>query len=115
MTLGQKIRKFRLAKGWTQKRLEKESGVENRNLTRYEHDKVRPRPKILKQIAAALEVSVDELLAEEGEQTEQMFQDKELLNQFLAVQHMGNEDREAIKRIIRAMIIKDRVRDLQAV
>ncbi len=113
MTLGQRIRKLRLEKGWTQRQLEEQAGLESRNLTRYESDKVRPRLKSLKMLANALEVSVDELAAEDEEKAEERFQDKELLNQFLAVEQMGEQDRMAIKRVIQAMIIKNKVNDLQ--
>lgn len=113
MTLGQRIRHLRKKKDWTQKELERQAGLENRNLTRYESDKVRPRVDSLKKIAEALEVTVDELTTEDSEQPEQQFQDKELLNQFLAIEKMDDQDRFAIKRILQAMIVKNKVQDLQ--
>lgn len=113
VTLGQRIRHLRKQKDWTQKELERQAGLENRNLTRYESDKVRPRVESLKKIAEALEVTVDELTTEESELPEQQFQDKELLNQFLAIEKMDDQDRFAIKRILQAMIVKNKVQDLQ--
>jgi transcriptional regulator with XRE-family HTH domain len=113
VTLGKRIRKLRKEKGWTQRQLEEKAGIENRNLTRYESDKVRPRLSSLKMLAQALEVSVDELTAEEHEKAEQQFQDKELLNQFLAVEKMDGRDRDAIKCLLQAMIVKNRLKELQ--
>lgn len=113
MTLGQRIRALRMQRGWTQRELERQAGVESRNLTRYENDKVRPRLKVLQGIAEALEVSVDELVAEDDSTPEHAFRDKELLNQFLAVEQMEDDDKAAIKRVIQAMILKHKVRGLQ--
>lgn len=110
MTLGQRIKQLRKERGWTQRELEQRAGLENRNLTRYESDKVRPRLESLTKIAEALEVSVDELTREEPSH---QFQDKELLNQFLAVEKMDEKDRFAIKRILQAMIVKSKVQNLQ--
>jgi transcriptional regulator with XRE-family HTH domain len=115
VTLGQRIRKLRRDKGWTQRQLEEKAGIENRNLTRYESDKVRPRLGSLKMLAQALEVSVDELTAEDDERPDQQFQDKELLNHFLAVEKMDARDRDAIKCLLQAMIVKNRLKELQAV
>lgn len=110
MTLGQRIQRLRREKGWTQRELEQRAGIENRNLTRYESDKVRPRVESLTKIAEALEVSVDELTSNEPDT---QFQDKELLNQFLAIEKMDEQDRFAIKRILQAMIVKSKLQDLQ--
>ncbi len=113
MTLGQRIRTLRKDKGWTQRQLEEKAGIENRNLTRYESDKVRPRLSSLKMLAQALEVSVDELTSEEDERPDNQFQDKELLNQFLAVEKMDERDRDAVKCLLQAMIVKNRLKELQ--
>jgi transcriptional regulator with XRE-family HTH domain len=121
VTLGQRIRTLRKGRGWTQRQLEEKAGIpgreryafESRNLTRYESDKVRPRLNSLKMLAQALEVSVDELTAEEHEKLEQQFQDKELLNQFFAVEKMDDRDRDAIKCLLQAMIVKNRLKELQ--
>ncbi|MGE0487761.1 MAG: helix-turn-helix domain-containing protein [Vulcanimicrobiota bacterium] len=113
VTLGQRIRHLRMQKGWSQRQLEEKAGLEGRNLTRYESDKVRPRLRVLKQLASALQVSVDELTTDENERPEQQFQDKELLNQFLAVEKMDEQDRMAIKCLLQAMILNNKIRDLQ--
>lgn len=60
-TLGDRIRKFRLAKGLTQTELGKLVGVTQRVITYYEVRGVSPPPDLLVKIADALDVSLDEL------------------------------------------------------
>jgi transcriptional regulator with XRE-family HTH domain len=59
--LGERIRKFRLAKGLTQTELAKMVGVTQRVITYYEVRGVSPPPDLLVRIADALDVSLDEL------------------------------------------------------
>jgi len=59
--LGERIRKFRLAKGLTQTELGKMVGVTQRVITYYEVRGVSPPPDLLVRIADALDVSLDEL------------------------------------------------------
>lgn len=60
-TLGDRIRRFRLAKGLTQTELGKMVGVSQRVITYYEVRGVSPPPDLLVRIADALDVSLDEL------------------------------------------------------
>ncbi|MGH9366332.1 MAG: helix-turn-helix domain-containing protein, partial [Thermoanaerobaculia bacterium] len=60
-TLGDRIRKFRLAKGLTQTELGKMVGVTQRVITYYEVRGVSPPPDLLVRIADALDVWLDEL------------------------------------------------------
>ncbi|MEX1243805.1 MAG: helix-turn-helix transcriptional regulator [Thermoanaerobaculia bacterium] len=60
-TLGDRIRRFRLAKGLTQTDLGKMVGVSQRVITYYEVRGVSPPPDLLVRIADALDVSLDEL------------------------------------------------------
>jgi transcriptional regulator with XRE-family HTH domain len=60
-TLGDRIRRFRLAKGLTQTELGKMVGVTQRVITYYEVRGVSPPPDLLVRIADALDVSLDEL------------------------------------------------------
>lgn len=113
MTVGQKIRKLRRNQDLTQAELGKKSGIDARNLTRYENDHLHPSMKVLKRIAEALGVAVDELIeAEEKHTPEIALHDKELLQQFQAVEQMDSDDKEALKRVIQAMILKTQIQGL---
>lgn len=61
MTLGEKIRKLRLSKDWTQKELGAKTGLGN-NISSYEIGRLKPSAKTLRKIADAFEVPVEELL-----------------------------------------------------
>lgn len=61
-TLGDRIRRFRLAKGLTQTELAARIGVPQQTVTYYEVHGVSPPPKLLVKLADALDVSTDVLL-----------------------------------------------------
>lgn len=64
--LGEKIKKFRKQKGYTQKQLAEKAGISNNSLIRYENDETSPNLQIMQQIATALEVSVADIFAGTG-------------------------------------------------
>lgn len=64
--LGEKIKKFRKQKGYTQKQLAEKAGISRTALIRYENDETSPSIQILQQIAAALDVSVSDIFAGTG-------------------------------------------------
>ena len=61
-TLGDRIRRFRIAKGLTQTELAAQIGVPQQTITYYEVRGVSPPPALLVAIADALDVSTDILL-----------------------------------------------------
>ncbi|MBI3928941.1 MAG: helix-turn-helix transcriptional regulator [Armatimonadetes bacterium] len=111
MTLGQRIRQLRVERGWTQAELGQLAGMDGRNVTRYETDKVRPRKSMLKRLADAFDVSVDEL-EEAALVPELPIEDAELLHQFRMVARLNDEDKTALKRIISAVLVKNQVHSL---
>jgi transcriptional regulator with XRE-family HTH domain len=113
MTIGQRIKKLRQEKRWTQKDLSEKSGINWTNITKYETDRLNPTAKVLKKFAEAFEIPADKLLYDEKEiEPEFMLHDKELLKQFTEVEKMSEEDRTMIKRLIQAVIVKNQVCDL---
>lgn len=113
MTTGQRIRKLRRDRDWTQAELGERSGVYFRNISRYESDRLKPGVKILQRLAVAFEVSVEELMdRQEAGPLDTPLQDRELLRYFQAVEQMDDEDRAAVKRLLQAMVIKQQVQSL---
>ena len=112
MTTGQQIRKLRVARGLTQSQLGDRIGIDGRNITRYESDRVRPRKDMLQKLAEALEVSVEQLAARSPNMASTLLEDPELLEQFQQIQLLNEEDRFVLKKIINAVIIKSRVHSL---
>lgn len=61
LTLGDRIRRYRLEKGLTQTQLGKQIGVSQRVVAYYESKGISPPPELLVRIADALKVSTDTL------------------------------------------------------
>ena len=59
------IKAYREAKGWTQTKLAKESGVSQTYISELEAGKYLPNLSILRKLAFALGISISELLNEE--------------------------------------------------
>ncbi len=112
MTIGQKIRKLRRERDWTQAELGERAGINYRNITRYESGKLRPGLKVLRKLAAALEVPLDDFMEAQEQAAPAGLRDPELLQHFRDVEQMPEEDRAAIKRLLQAMVIKHQVQNL---
>jgi transcriptional regulator with XRE-family HTH domain len=110
-SIGQRIRKLRRDLDLTQAELGERAGIDPRNLTRYENDKLRPSVPVLQRIASALSVAVDDLVESERP-AETPLRDPELLHQLQAIEQMEPADRDALKRVIQAMILKTQIQGL---
>jgi transcriptional regulator with XRE-family HTH domain len=64
MSLGREIKKARIDKGWKQKELVTATGLSQKYVSEIERDEVDPRFSIVKRIAWALGVSLDQLAQE---------------------------------------------------
>lgn len=83
------------------------------NVNRYELDRVKPRAKLLQKFAEALEVAVEELESDPTAAEEsQGFKDQELFRQMKALDRLSEADRNALKRIIQAVIVNNQVQNL---
>lgn len=112
MSLGAEIKKQRKLKGWTQIEMSQQSGIDVRNLSRYETDVVQPRRGTLEKLAEVFGVPVEEFLEVAASSNELTISDPELYEQFQQVAELDEEDRSALKRIISAVLVKNRVHSL---
>jgi transcriptional regulator with XRE-family HTH domain len=113
--IGSRIRKLRKEKDWTQKELGNRTGIDYRNVTKYETGSIKPSVKALKRFADAFEISVDELIHDANEiSPEILIQDKELLRQFRDIEKLPEDDKAAAKRILDALIMKQQLQELLA-
>lgn len=80
---------------------------------RYEEKGAQPSADILAKLANALEVSSDFLTnGSTDELAENTLSDKELLNQFKAIEKMPDKDKSVIKTLIDAFITKRQIQKL---
>jgi transcriptional regulator with XRE-family HTH domain len=113
MDIGQRIRKLRKEKDWTQKELGNRMGMDHRNVTKYETGAAKPSVKVLKRFAEAFEITVDELLYDASQvKPEYLIQDNELLRQFREVEKLDEDDKTVVKRIIQAILMKKQLQEL---
>ncbi|MFN8609163.1 MAG: helix-turn-helix transcriptional regulator [Vulcanimicrobiota bacterium] len=109
--IGQKIRKLRRDRDWTQQELGEKAGVNFRNLTHYESGRLKPGLKILSRLAEVFQVPLDSLV-EAPLETATSFRDPELKRYLELLDGLNDEDRQTVKNVIQAMIVKNQVRQL---
>lgn len=61
-SLGKKIATERGEKGWSQRELADEAGVSNTTINRIERGKINPSSDVIKKVARALDMSLDDLM-----------------------------------------------------
>lgn len=110
MTFGTKLKKLRAEKGLSQAALEAISGVNCKLLSKYENERIVPSADTLKKIAEALQISSDYLIFDNAPKDGiSTLRDLELFEKFKEVEKMSLENRNMIKDIIDALLIKSKV------
>ncbi len=62
MSLGQRLKQLRKETGWSQDELAREAGIDGRQVSRYENDRVIPSVEVVIKMARAYNISLDYLL-----------------------------------------------------
>ena len=101
MPLSEKIKGLRKEKGWSQFLLGEKIGVHGKHISKWENGKFVPSCDALKKLAEVFEVSDDYLLFDNVSRCPTEFTDPEITEK---LGKLGMDDREAVKRIIRAMV-----------
>jgi transcriptional regulator with XRE-family HTH domain len=114
MAIGNKIRRLRQDRNWSQTQLAQKIDINKRFISAYETGKSKPSAKTLQKLAEVFSVSVDYLLSDE--QTKNLasvsITDKTLLEYFEEVQQMSEADQQAVKTMLEALIIKNKMTSL---
>lgn len=110
MPLGTKIKEIRKEQGLSQGELGKLSGIHEKLVSKYENERISPTADTLRKIAQALHVSADYLIFDNVPKEGKVeLSDLELFSMFKEVEHMGEDERETVKKVIDAMIVKNKV------
>ena len=107
MSLGEMIRDLRLKRKMSQDEFGERLGINGRNVSRYENNRVRPRVKMLEKMAQVLGVPAQEfqdLLAPEP-----LEDDPELREYIAQIPSLDPEDRLVVKRFLRAIVTNKRL------
>ncbi len=111
--LGNRILKLRKEKDWSQSDLAKMVGVTYAQIGRYETKGAQPSAEVLKKIADALNTTTDFLMnGDKSEKAKASIRDSELLQQFMEVDKMKNEDKSVVKKLIDAFITKGKIKQM---
>lgn len=108
--LGTKIKELRKEQGLSQGELGKISGIHEKLVSKYENERIITTADTLKKIAQALHISADYLIFDNvPKEGKAELSDLELFSMFKEVEHMGEDERETVKKVIDAMIVKNKV------
>ncbi len=113
MGIGGRIKDLRTKKKLTQSDLAKMVGLTYVQIGRYETEKSNPSSDILQKLAHVLDTTSDFLMnGASDEVVSAQLADKELLNQFKAVEKLSLEDKHLIKTFIDAFLTKRQIQKL---
>jgi transcriptional regulator with XRE-family HTH domain len=113
MSFSERLKKARLEKGFSKSDLAKEIGVHYSQIGRYEDKGAQPAADVLSKLANALEVSSDFLMnGTSDDMANNSLTDKELLNQFKAIEKLSDNDKSVVKVFLDAFITKNKIKQL---
>jgi len=113
MTLQEKIKKLRKQHKLSQAELAEKIGSHTGHISRLENGRYQPSIELLKKMAQALEVTTDYLLDESDDNlTTVNIQDKNLAERIRMLDSLEQDERDALLKIIDALLTKKKVVDL---
>ncbi len=114
MTLGQRIAMLRKEKSWTQSELAEKLQMNANHVSRWEKDRIEPRRKVLLLLAEVFGVTIDDLMpAKPVFPVSQC--DPELSELMIKVSDLGEEQRKALRVVLRSMLTCQQLEKLVAV
>lgn len=108
VSFGKRLVEMRKRRGFTQQQLCELVNVHVSQLRNYEGDRSQPTLEVIRKLALALDVTADELVFDPAERLP-LVTDKELVKQWESVEGLPDEDKQVVKKVITAMIVKQRV------
>ncbi|MDY6884244.1 MAG: helix-turn-helix transcriptional regulator [Pseudomonadota bacterium] len=110
MTLGERIKRLRQERNWSQAQLAQRLNAHQKQVSGYERNVHVPSVEVLIRLAELLNVSLDYLAFENREDTRNASQiaDQDLLNKMEAVDKLPEADKATIKAVLDSFILKSR-------
>ena len=112
MELSQKIKSLRKQARLTQQELAEQLHIHVTHLSKIENGHVVPSIDIVKKLAQVFQVSADYLIDEQADELEVSLKDKRLSEQLALINQLDEDERQALMKVIEAMLTKKRVQDL---
>ena len=97
MSVGEQIKKVRLAKGLSQKEVVMGAGIDKAQFSRIENDKIDPSFSTIEKIAKAMGCSIAELFASAEELKDINSHDKSLMEKLMLIETLSEEEKQQPK------------------
>ena len=113
MTIGNRIKRLRQERGWSQAQLGQRLGVHQKQVSGYERGVHVPSAEMLAKISEVFDVSLDYLII--GGQTGSRrleVGDRELLRQMEQIDRLPEREKTAIKTVLETFILKHRFQEV---
>ena len=116
MSFGESLERIRKDRGLTQSQLAASLDVNQSLVAKWESGKVQPRSSTLERLALVLEVETEELLAGEYGKVSVNLRsvDPKLVELMGQVHRLAVADREALRRILEAMLTRTKIQEAMA-
>jgi len=114
MTLGDRIKRLRQERNWSQAQLAQRLNLHQKQVSGYERNVHVPSVDVLIRLAELLNVSLDYLAFENRDDARSATQiaDRELLRKMEEVDKLPEADKSAIKAVLDSFILKSRFQQL---
>jgi transcriptional regulator with XRE-family HTH domain len=111
--LGERLRRLRSDRGWSQAQLANKLGVHQKQVSGYERGVHVPQTELLIRIAETFSVSLDYLAFADRDDTDHAgIADRELLEKLQALDQLPDTDRAIVKSVLDTYITKHRIQQL---
>jgi len=107
--LGKRLKRLRKERDLSQDELGDLLKINGRQLSRYENDKAVPTGRIIQKYADFFGVATEELLKIDEELPEERIQDRDLLRLVSQMEKLNEDEKNALKKIIQAVITKNQI------
>ena len=110
--LGERIRRLRQARSWTQETLGERLGVGQKQISAYERGVHLPSTEVLLRLADVFGTTLDGLAFSSGHVVQHAIADRELLDLATAVDRLGMAERAFAKEALELLVMRARVRSM---
>lgn len=111
MSVGEQIKKVRIAKGLSQKEVVIGASIDKAQFSRIENSKTDPSFSTIEKIAKAMGCSIAELFASAEEIKDIHSHDKSLMEKLTLIETLSDEEKQPLFNILDAFVSKKKYKD----
>lgn len=112
--VGERIRKLRKERDWTQRELSEKTGVDSKNISSYESGRLIPSRRTIQRFADAFGLTIEDLMAEQPKQPALAIDDPEMLSLFREIAQLPQADQNHIKWVLTMAVRQGRIQQMMA-